>query len=142
MIGGKPHRSWVTSHTECPECHYKFNFRHSKWGSVSAVRYGSTWTFICPGCHQTAPFLLLKESDSALPTIQDQGYSIFFTLLLTGSLGLVVSIIVLYFATYNSGYEDVFYVGFVILLVMFVGFSLYVGMLGRKSARVKLKRSD
>ena len=54
------HKSWVTSHTECPSCHYKFNFRHPKWGSASAVRVGPNWVFMCPNCRPKQDFLIRK----------------------------------------------------------------------------------
>ena len=77
MTNESIHRSWVTSHTECPNCHYKFNFRHSKWGSASAVRVGPNWTFVCPNCRTKQSFLIKKGEEDGLPLIMDQSLSPF-----------------------------------------------------------------
>lgn len=81
------HKSWVTSHTECPNCNYKFNFRHSKWGSASAVRFGPNWTFICPNCKTKQSFLLKKGEESGLSLIMDQSLSPFLAGAVFGLVG-------------------------------------------------------
>ena len=136
----RDHKSWVTSHTECPNCGAKFNFRHSKWGSVSAVRAGPDWIFICPSCHTKQSFHLYKGEVEGLPLINDGSFSKFLTGIIPATIALMVSILVLYFATSRSGSQIILEIGFVIFLVMYVVFMLYWGVFTRKVALANLVR--
>ena len=129
------HRSWVTSHTECPNCHYKFNFRHSKWGSASAVRVGPNWTFICPNCKTKQSFLIKKGEEDGLPLIMDQSLSPFLIGALLGTIGVFIAVIALYFGTYRNTSSGVFIYGFVISLIVYVVYMIYLGFISRSSGR-------
>ena len=129
------HRSWVTSHTECPNCHYKFNFRHSKWGSASAVRVGPNWTFICPNCRNKQTFLIKKGEEDGLPLIMDQSLSPFLTGALFGTITLIIVMVALYFATSKNTSSGVFIYGFVISLIVYLVYMRYIGFISRSSAR-------
>ena len=129
------HRSWVTSHTECPNCHYKFNFRHSKWGSASAVRVGPNWTFICPNCRNKQTFLIKKGEEDGLPLIMDQSLSPFLTGALFGTITLIIVMVALYFATSKNTSSGVFIYGFVISLIVYLVYMIYIGFISRSSAR-------
>ncbi len=136
----RDHKSWVTSHTECPNCGAKFNFRHSKWGSYSAIRVGPDWIFICPSCHTKQSFHLYKGEVEGLPLINDVSFSKFFIGTVPATIALIVSILVLYFATSRSGSQIILEIDFVIFFVVYVVFMLYWGVLARKVARANLVR--
>ena len=129
------HRSWVTSHTECPNCHYKFNFRHSKWGSASAVRVGPNWTFICPNCKTKQSFLIKKGEEAGLPLIIDQSLSPFLTGALLGTTTLIIVMIALYFATSGNTSSVLLIYGFVISLIAYAVYMVYLGFISRSSGR-------
>ena len=136
------HRSWVTSRTECPNCHFRFNFRHSKWGSVSAVRYGSTWTFACPSCHQKVPFLLKKGSDPELVTIDDQSFRSFFLMTLAGSITLVVAVVAIYFASSEGGNLMFFVPGFITAIASFAIYMMWIAAIGRSAAKTNIRKPE
>ena len=138
--GSRDHRSWVTSHTECPNCKAKFNFRHSKWGSVSAIRAGPDWTFVCPSCHTKQSFHLYKGEGAGLPLITDESFSKFLIGTIPATITLIVSILGLYFATSRNGSQVILEIGFAIFLVVYVVFMLYWGVLTRKVARANIVR--
>ena len=129
------HGSWVTSHTECPNCHYKFNFRHSKWGSASAVRVGSNWTFICPNCKTKQSFLIKKGEEDGLPLIMDQSLSPFLIGALLGTIGVFIVVVALYFWTSGNASSGVFIYGFVISFIVYVVYMIYLGFISRSSGR-------
>ena len=131
----RDHRSWVTSHTECPSCHYKFNFRHSKWGSASAVRVGPNWTFICPNCKTKQSFLIKKGEEAGLPLIIDQSLSPFLTGALLGTTTLIIVMIALYFATSGNTSSVLLIYGFVISLIAYAVYMVYLGFISRSSGR-------
>ena len=131
----RDHRSWVTSHTECPSCHYKFNFRHSKWGSASAVRVGPNWTFICPNCKTKQSFLIKKGEEAGLPLIIDQSLSPFLTGALLGTTTLIIVMIALYFATSGNTSSVLLIYGFVISLIVYAVYMVYLGFISRSSGR-------
>ncbi len=131
----RDHRLWVTSHTECPNCHYKFNFRHSKWGSASAVRVGPNWIFTCPNCKTKQNFLIKKGEENGLPLIIDQSLSPFLTGALFGTLTLIIVMIVLYFATSGNTSSVVLIYGFVISLIVYAVYMIYLGFISRSSGR-------
>lgn len=131
----KDHRSWVTSHTECPNCHYKFNFRHSKWGSASAVRVGSNWIFTCPNCKTKQNFLIKKGEENGLPLIIDQSFSPFLTGALFGTTTLIIVMIALYFATSGNTSSVLLIYGFVISLIVYAVYMVYLGFISRSSGR-------
>ena len=131
----RDHRSWVTSHTECPNCHYKFNFRHSKWGSASAVRVGSNWTLICPNCKTKESFLIKKGEEDGLPLIIDQSLSPFLIGALLGTIEVFIAVIALYFTTSRNTSSGVFIYGFVISLIVYVVYMIYLGFISRSSGR-------
>ena len=131
----RDHRSWVTSHTECPSCHYKFNFRHSKWGSASAVRVGPNWTFICPNCKTKQSFLIKKGEEAGLPLIIDQSLSPFLTGALFGTITLIIVMIALYFATSGNTSSVLLIYGFVISLIVYAVYMVYLGFISRSSGR-------
>ena len=133
--GSRDHRSWVTSHTECPNCHYKFNFRHSKWGSASAVRVGPNWTFICPNCKTKQSFLIKKGEEAGLPLIIDQSLSPFLTGALLGTTTLIIVMIALYFATSGNTSSVLLIYGFVISLIAYAVYMVYLGFISRSSGR-------
>jgi len=136
------HRSWVTSHTECPNCHFRFNFRHSKWGSVSAVRYGSTWTFTCPNCHQKVPFLLKKGTDPELVTIDDQSFRTFFLMTFAGSITLVVAVMAIYFASSEDANSAFFLAGFITTIASFAIYMMWVAAIGRSAAKTNIRKPE
>ena len=131
----RDHRSWVTSHTECPSCHYKFNFRHSKWGSASAVRVGPNWTFICPNCKTKQSFLIKKGEEAGLPLIIDQSLSPFLKGALFGAITLIIVMIALYFATSGNTSSVLLIYGFVISLIAYAVYMVYLGFISRSSGR-------
>jgi hypothetical protein len=131
----RDHRSWVTSHTECPSCHYKFNFRHSKWGSASAVRVGPNWAFICPNCKTKQSFLIKKGEEAGLPLIIDQSLSPFLTGALFGTITLIIVMIALYFATSGNTSSVLLIYGFVISLIVYAVYMVYLGFISRSSGR-------
>ena len=131
----RDHRSWVTSHTECPSCHYKFNFRHSKWGSASAVRVGPNWTFICPNCKTKQSFLIKKGEEAGLPLIIDQSLSPFLKGALFGAITLIIVMIALYFATSGNTSSVLLIYGFVISLIVYAVYMVYLGFISRSSGR-------
>ena len=131
----RDHRSWVTSHTECPNCHYKFNFRHSKWGSASAVRVGPNWTFICPQCRIKQSFLIKKGEEDGLPLIIDQSLSPFLLGTLFGTITFFIVMIALYFGTSGNENPGVFIYGFVISLIVYMAYMVYLGFISRSSGR-------
>ena len=136
----RDHRSWVTSHTECPNCKAKFNFRHSKWGSVSAIRAGPDWIFVCPSCHTKQSFHLNKGEVEGLPLINDGSFSVFFTGTIAASITLIVSILALYFATSRNGSPVILEIGVVVSLIVYLVFMLYWGVLTRKIGRSNILR--
>ncbi len=136
----RDHRSWVTSHTECPNCKAKFNFRHSKWGSVSAIRTGPDWIFVCPSCHTKQSFHLYKGEVEGLPLIIDGSFSAFLIGTIAATITLIVSILALYFVSSRSGNSLILDIGFAISLIVYLVFMLYWGVLARKVARVNLVR--
>ena len=131
----KPHKSWVTSHTECPNCRAKFNFRHSKWGSVSAIRVGPDWIFVCPSCHTKQSFHLNKGEVEGLPLITDGSFSVFLIGTAAATITLIVSILGLYFATLRGSSPIILEIGFLISLIVYLVFMLYWGVFSRKSGR-------
>jgi hypothetical protein len=131
----RDHRSWVTSHTECPNCHYKFNFRHSKWGSASAVRVGPNWTFICPHCRIKQSFLIKKGEEDGLPLIIDQSLSPFLLGTLFGTITFFIVMIALYFGTSGNEGSGVFINGFGISFIVYVAYIVYLGFISRSSGR-------
>ena len=136
----KPHKSWVTSHTECPNCRAKFNFRHSKWGSVSAIRVGPDWIFVCPSCHTKQSFHLNKGEVEGLPLITDGSFSVFLIGTAAATITLIVSILGLYFATSRSSSPIILEIGFLISLIVYLVFMLYWGVFSRKSGRSNIHR--
>ena len=85
-----------TSKVKCPNCKYEFNFIHSKYGSITAVRIGSVWIFKCPKCNQKQRFDLKDhEYDSTLPTYVDPGPGRLFMKITPPIIGPVISIVVL-----------------------------------------------
>ena len=136
----KPHKSWVTSHTECPNCRAKFNFRHSKWGSVSAIRVGPDWIFVCPSCHTKQSFHLNKGEVEGLPLITDGSVSVFLIGTAAATITLIVSILGLYFATSRSSSPIILEIGFLISLIVYLVFMLYWGVFSRKSGRSNIHR--
>lgn len=131
----RDHKSWVTSHTECPNCNYKFNFRHSKWGSASAVRFGPNWTFICPNCKTKQSFLLKKGEESGLSLIMDQSLSPFFAGAVFGLVGFFIVTIALYYGTSENTSSGVFIYGFIISLIVYAVYMIYLGIVSRSSGR-------
>ncbi len=129
------HKSWVTSHTECPNCNYKFNFRHSKWGSASAVRFGPNWTFICPNCKTKQSFLLKKGEESGLSLIMDQSLSPFLAGAVFGLVGVFIVTIALYYGTSENTSSGVFIYGFIISLIVYAVYMSYLGIVSRSSGR-------
>ncbi len=129
------HKSWVTSHTECPNCNYKFNFRHSKWGSASAVRFGPNWTFICPNCKTKQSFLLKKGEESGLSLIMDQSLSPFLAGAVFGLVGFFIVTIALYYGTSENTSSGVFIYGFIISLIVYAVYMSYLGIVSRSSGR-------
>ena len=136
----RDHKSWVTSHTECPNCGMKFNFRHAKWGSVSAIRVGPDWIFVCPSCHTKQSFHLYKGEVEGLPLINDGSFSTFYTGFILATITFIVSILALYFATSRNGSQIILEIGFFIFLVVYVVFMLSWGVLTRKAARANIVR--
>ena len=136
----KPHKSWVTSHTECPNCRAKFNFRHSKWGSVSAIRVGPDWIFVCPSCHTKQSFHLNKGEVEGLPLITDGSFSVFLIGTAAATITLIVSILGLYFATLRGSSPIILEIGFLISLIVYLVFMLYWGVFSRKSGRSNIHR--
>ena len=136
----EPHKSWVTSHTECPNCRAKFNFRHSKWGSVSAIRVGPDWIFDCPSCHTKQSFHLNKGEVEGLPLITDGSFSVFLIGTAAATITLIVSILGLYFATSRSSSPIILEIGFLISLIVYLVFMLYWGVFSRKSGRSNIHR--
>ena len=131
----RDHKSWVTSHTECPNCNYKFNFRHSKWGSASAVRFGPNWTFICPNCKTKQSFLLKKGEESGLSLIMDQSLSPFLAGAVFGLVGFFIVTIALYYGTSENTSSGVFIYGFIISLIVYAVYMSYLGIVSRSSGR-------
>ena len=129
------HKSWVISHTECPNCNFKFNFEHSKWGSPSAVRLGPNWIFICPNCKTKQNFLLKKGEEKGLPLIIDQSLSHFLIGALSGTVGFFVVLIVLYFAISTRRVSGVFIYGFLISLIVYLFYMIYLSSISRSSGR-------
>ena len=119
----------------CPNCHYKFNFRHSKWGSASAVRVGPNWTFICPNCKTKQSFLIKKGEEAGLPLIIDQSLSPFLTGALLGTTTLIIVMIALYFATSGNTSSVLLIYGFVISLIAYAVYMVYLGFISRSSGR-------
>ena len=119
----------------CPNCHYKFNFRHSKWGSASAARVGPNWTFICPNCRTKQTFLIKKGEEDGLPLIMDQSLSPFLTGALFGIITLIIVMVALYFAISKNTSSGVFIYGFVISLIVYLVYMIYIGFISRSSAR-------
>ncbi|MFG1389581.1 hypothetical protein [Acidiplasma aeolicum] len=131
----RDYKSWVTSHTECPNCHYRFNFRHSKWGSVSAVRVGSNWVFICPNCKTKQSFLLKKGEEEGLPLIIDMPLSSFLSEAFAGLVALVIVTIVLYYVASKNISSDVFIYGFAISIIAYIVYMIWLGFISRSSGR-------
>jgi hypothetical protein len=136
----RAHNSWVTSHTECPNCRAKFNFRHSKWGSISAIRAGPDWIFVCPSCHTKQSFHLNKGEVEGLPLITDGSFSVFLIGTVAATITLLVSILALYFVTSRSGSPAILEIGFVPSLIVYLVFMLYWGVLMRKAGRSNIVR--
>lgn len=134
------HKSWVTSHTECPNCRAKFNFRHSKWGSVSAIRVGPDWIFFCPSCHTKQSFHLYKGEVEGLPLITNGSFSVFLIGTAVATITFIVSILGLYFATSRSSSPTILEIGFLLSLIVYLAFMLYWGVFSRKSGRSNIQR--
>lgn len=133
------HKSWITSHTECPGCQKEFNFRHSKLGSVSAVRYGPNWTFACPYCKTRQNFLLKKGEVDGLPIIMDQSLSPFLTGAFAGTATIIIAMIALYFAVSGNTDSTVFSYGFALSLLVYLVYMIYLGFIARSSGRSYIK---
>jgi len=133
--GPRGHRSWVTSHTECPDCHYEFNFRHSKWGSVSTVRLGPNWIFICPNCKTKQSFLLKKGEVEGLPLIMDQSFTPFLIGALAGTATFALVLGVLIFVTSGNPRSGLLIYGFAIDLTSYVAYMIWLGLINRSSGR-------
>ncbi len=85
-----------TSRVTCPNCQHEFNFIHSKYGSITAVRASSVWIFRCPRCNQKESFDLTDhEYDSSIPTYVDPGFGKLFAFVIPLSIGLAISVTVL-----------------------------------------------
>ncbi len=81
-----------SSRVKCPNCQYEFNFIHSKWGSITAVRAFSVWIFKCPNCNQKENFDLSDhEYNPSIPTYVDPGFGKFFAFLIPLTIGLAIS---------------------------------------------------
>lgn len=85
-----------TSKVKCPNCQFEFNFIHSKYGSITAVRAFNVQIFKCPRCNQKESFDLSDhEYDPSIPTYVDPGFGKFFGFIIPLSIGLAISVTVL-----------------------------------------------
>jgi len=58
--------------TECPGCHYRFNYEFIPGGSFYSIRLGTRRIFKCPNCKELHKFPVMRfGSDQALPTHGD-----------------------------------------------------------------------
>ena len=133
--GLRDHRSWVTSHTECPNCHYEFNFRDSKWGSVSAVRLGPNWIFICPNCKTKQSSLLKKGKVEGLELIIDRTFTPLPIRALSGTATFAIVLIVLIFATSGNPSSGLLVYGSAVNLTSYAAYIIWLGFIIRSSRR-------
>jgi len=62
----------TTSITECPGCHYKFNYEWIPSASFHSLRLGPKRIFRCPKCRELHKFSVMRfGSDPSLPTHGD-----------------------------------------------------------------------
>lgn len=62
----------TVSITECPGCHYKFNYEFILGGSFHSIRLGTKRIFRCPKCRELHKFSITNfGSDPTLPTHGD-----------------------------------------------------------------------
>ena len=62
----------TVSITECPNCHYKFNYEFLPGGSFHSIRLGTKRIFRCPKCRELEAFKIADfGSDPYLPTHGD-----------------------------------------------------------------------
>lgn len=62
----------TTAITECPACHYRFNYEYIPGFSFHAIRLGNKRIFRCPKCRELHKFPLTDHgSDPSLPTQGD-----------------------------------------------------------------------
>ena len=89
-------RQMTTSVTECPGCHYRFNYEWIPGASFHSLRLGPKRIFKCPKCRELHKFRVMDfGSDPNLPTHGDNaetgiGKKI-WALLLVPSLALFMS---------------------------------------------------
>lgn len=82
--------------TECPSCHYRFNYEFIPGASVHAIRLGNKRIFRCPNCKELHKFRITDfGSDPNLPSHGDNAETgigaRIWVLLLVPTLGLTFS---------------------------------------------------
>jgi len=84
----------TVSITECPECHYRFNYEWIPSASFHSIRLGPKRIFRCPHCRELHKFSVMHfGTDSGLPTHGDNAETgigkIIWALMLIPSLALM-----------------------------------------------------
>lgn len=123
----------INSKVKCANCQYEFNFIHSMYGSVTAVRLGSVWIFKCPNCNQKQHFDLRDhEYDPSIPTYVDPNFRRLFSTIIPLVIGLIISEVVLgiYLPT---AYKDLA----LLPLIPFVIAIVWLGMSVMKTSKLK-----
>lgn len=127
----KEHKSWITSYVRCPLCNFEFNFRHSKWISVVAVKSGRTWIFRCPSCHERVRFILKRGANPDIPTFSDEGFGGFTILSLLGLVSLSITLSLMYIVS-----ARIFEIGIIPMVFAFAFYLLLSGKTARDAARI------